>query len=52
MCKTYLVIIEVGMVRDKVRELAVFMENYEFLRKKKEMIRDEVYQLVETIGSW
>ena len=25
------------------------MENYEFLRKKKEIIRDEVYQLVETI---
>jgi hypothetical protein len=25
------------------------MENYESLRKKKEIIRDEVYQLVETI---
>jgi hypothetical protein len=37
------------MVRDKVRELAAFMENYELLHKKKEMIRDEVYQLIETI---
>ena len=25
------------------------MENYEFLRRKKEIIRDEVYRLVETI---
>ena len=25
------------------------MENYEFLRKKKEILRDEVYRLVETI---
>jgi hypothetical protein len=40
---------KVGMVRDKVRELAIFMENYELLRKEKEMIRDEVYRLVETI---
>lgn len=37
------------MVRDNERELAAFMENHEFLRRKKEMIGDEVYQLVETI---
>jgi hypothetical protein len=31
----------------QVRELAAFMENYEFLRKKKEILRGEVYQLVD-----
>ena len=34
-------VVRVGMVRDKVRGVVAFMENYEFLRKKKEMIRDE-----------
>jgi hypothetical protein len=31
------------------QRISRIMKNYEYLRKKKEIIRDEVYQLVETI---
>ena len=31
------------------QRMSRIMKNYESLRKKKEIIRDEVYQLVETI---